>query len=69
MLELRELPGEHGRRAEVAVIGQIRDFMRGTYFDNEVPIVVQEGRKYVVLEGNRRVSALKAIQQPDLGPR
>jgi len=34
------------------------------FFDNDLPIVVQENQKYVVLEGNRRVSALKGIANP-----
>ncbi|MEZ0579286.1 hypothetical protein [Nocardioides sp. MH1] len=50
------------------VIGQAKLFLRDGYFDNEVPIVVKEGRHYVVLEGNRRVSALKAIADAGLVP-
>jgi len=42
--------------------------LRDGYFDNEVPIVVQDGETWTVLEGNRRVSALKALQNPDLVP-
>ena len=50
------------------VLDQIKLFLRDGYFDNEVPIVVKEGRSYVVLEGNRRVSALKAIARPEIVP-
>lgn len=50
------------------VLDQIKLFLRDGYFDNEVPIVVKEGGEYVVLEGNRRVSALKAVAQPDIVP-
>ncbi len=50
------------------VIEQIRLFLRDGYFDNEVPIAVKEGGRYVVLEGNRRVSALKAIAKPEITP-
>lgn len=50
------------------VLDQIKLFLRDGYFDNEVPIVVKEGGAYVVLEGNRRVSALKAVVQPSIVP-
>lgn len=50
------------------VLDQIKLFLRDGYFDNEVPIAVKEGRSYVVLEGNRRVSALKAIARPEVVP-
>ena len=36
------------------------------YLPNEEPIVYKEGKKYVVLEGNRRVTACKLLLQPDL---
>jgi hypothetical protein len=47
--------------------------LRDGYFDNEVPIVIAEDvgsgkTKYTVLEGNRRVSALKALNDPTLIP-
>jgi hypothetical protein len=54
--------------ASEGVVDQARDFLRSSYFDNEVPIVVRETGTYVVLEGNRRVSALKAIQDSKLVP-
>ncbi|WP_344217855.1 hypothetical protein [Kribbella sancticallisti] len=38
------------------------------YLTHEVPIVVKRGTKYVVVEGNRRVAALKAIQNPMIVP-
>lgn len=50
------------------VLDQIKLFLRDGYFDNEVPIVVKENGQYVVLEGNRRVSALKAIAKPEITP-
>lgn len=50
------------------VLEQIKLFLRDGYFDNEVPIAVKEGGAYVVLEGNRRVSALKAIANPEVVP-
>src|SRR4051794_29874984 len=50
------------------VLEQIKLFLRDGYFDNEVPIAVKENGSYVVLEGNRRVSALKAIASPAIVP-
>jgi uncharacterized membrane protein YgcG len=54
--------------ASEEVLEQIRLFLRDGYFDNEVPIAVKEDGDYVVLEGNRRVSALKAIGKPEIAP-
>lgn len=48
------------------LIGLTRDLLRDTYIDNELPIVIVEGDKYVVLEANRRVAALKAIADPPI---
>jgi hypothetical protein len=50
------------------VLSTARLILRDGYFDNEVPIVVADGESFLVLEGNRRVSALKALQDPDLVP-
>ncbi len=60
------------------VLTMVRQLLRDGYFDNEVPVVVEElvaikgkkkpVKKFVVLEGNRRVSALKLIQDPSLVP-
>lgn len=38
------------------------------YFENEVPIVLAQNQKYIVLEGNRRVCCLKALNNPNLAP-
>lgn len=38
------------------------------YLTHEVPIVVKRKSKYVVVEGNRRLAALKAIQNPMIAP-
>lgn len=54
--------------AEEDVLGAAKQLLRDGYFDNEVPIVTKKGRKYVVLEGNRRVSALKALRKPTIVP-
>lgn len=55
------------------VMGAALLILRDGYFDNEVPIVISEDvgpgkNQYVVLEGNRRVSALKALNDPTLIP-
>lgn len=39
------------------------------YLTHEVPVVLQDGGALVVVEGNRRLAALKAIQNPYLVPR
>ena len=38
------------------------------YLTHEIPIVVKRGKNLVVVEGNRRVAALKTIQNPYLTP-
>ncbi len=55
------------------VLGAARLILRDGYFDNEVPIAISSSAKadsapYIVLEGNRRVSALKALHDPTLVP-
>ena len=55
------------------VLGAARLILRDGYFDNEVPIVISEPSeapliRYIVLEGNRRVSALKALRNPTIVP-
>lgn len=42
--------------------------LRDQYVDNELPLVVREGGHLVLLEGNRRVSALLALLKPSLAP-
>jgi len=50
------------------VLDLLRDIARDGYFDNEQPMVVAVEDKFVVLEGNRRVSSLKALAEPDRIP-
>lgn len=38
------------------------------YLTHDVPVAIKRGKKYVVVEGNRRLAALKAIQNPQLVP-
>ena len=42
------------------------DILRDGYIDNEIPVVAVENGRRVVLEGNRRITALKAISNPSL---
>jgi hypothetical protein len=44
----------------------IGGILRDGYVDNELPVVAIKNGRYVVLEGNRRVAALKAIHNPSL---
>jgi len=37
------------------------------FFEGEQLLVVPEGEKYLVIEGNRRLSAVKLLQNPELG--
>jgi hypothetical protein len=50
------------------VMDLAHSFLRDGYIDNEVPVVVQEGAKFAVLEGNRRVAALKGLTDPNSVP-
>jgi len=38
------------------------------FFPDETPVVVKENNKIVVLEGNRRIAALKALLRPEIIP-
>jgi hypothetical protein len=51
---------------EAKLLEMITDILRDGYIDNELPLVVLEDGRYVVLEGNRRVSSLKVIQNPGI---
>ena len=55
------------------VLGAAKSILRNGYFDNEVPIVISaapagDAGSFTVLEGNRRVSALKALRDPTIVP-
>jgi hypothetical protein len=43
-----------------------RDILRDGYLDNELPVVADDNGRWVVLEGNRRITALKAFHDPSL---
>jgi hypothetical protein len=48
------------------VLELARGILRDGYLDNELPVVTDENGRRVVLEGNRRITALKAIRDPSL---
>lgn len=50
------------------VLSLVEGIAKVGYLTHEVPIVTRRKRKLVVVEGNRRVTALKAIQNPYLVP-
>ncbi|MBZ0155643.1 MAG: hypothetical protein K8I29_05425 [Alphaproteobacteria bacterium] len=52
---------EHDKAIEVAQSIALRG-----YFPNEPLLAVQEDSRYVVVEGNRRLAALKALREPGL---
>lgn len=54
--------------AEEDVLGLGKLILRDGYFDNEVPIVTDVDGDLIVLEGNRRVAALKVLNEPELVP-
>jgi hypothetical protein len=75
-LDLRNvrIPGGEADESAIAnylveaedLLGLLTGILRDGYLDNEVPVVARENGRHVVLEGNRRVAALKAIATPSL---
>ena len=52
---------DHDKALDVA-----RSIAAHGYFENEPLLAVFEGSRYVVVEGNRRLAALKALKAPGL---
>lgn len=50
------------------VMDVARVILRDGYVDNELPLVVEESDRLIILEGNRRLSALRALLDPSLVP-
>ncbi len=46
----------------------VKSYLLNGIFPDEFPIVINEDGRFVVLEGNRRLAALKAIIEPDIVP-
>ena len=52
---------DHDKTLDVA-----RSIATRGYFENEPLLAIHDGRHYVVVEGNRRLAALKALKEPGL---
>lgn len=48
------------------VLDLMHSILRDGYLDNEIPVVVAESGTLMVLEGNRRLTALKLVARPEL---
>jgi len=46
----------------------VKSYVQNGVFPDEFPIAIEEDDKYVVIEGNRRLAALKALHEPDIVP-
>jgi len=52
-----------------SIYGLARDIsMRGTLNPTDLPIVIAEGSRFTVVEGNRRLCALRLLKKPQLAP-
>jgi hypothetical protein len=54
--------------ANEGALGLVETICTVGYLTHETPIVLERDHKYVMVEGNRRLAALKAIQNPMLVP-
>ena len=54
--------------AEMDVKELVMSILANGFFDSEPLYVIPEGRKWVVIEGNRRLAAIKAILNPESIP-
>ena len=52
---------DHDKALEI-----VRSIVTRGYFENEPLLAISERGHYVVVEGNRRLAALKAIKKPEL---
>ncbi|MFI5159178.1 MAG: ParB N-terminal domain-containing protein [Sphingobacteriales bacterium] len=50
---------------EMAIDEIVMSIKASGYFPNEPLIAIKDGQKYVVIEGNRRLTAIKAIRHPE----
>ena len=46
----------------------VKSYLLNGIFPDEFPIVIEENSRFIVIEGNRRLAALKAIIEPDIVP-
>lgn len=38
------------------------------FFPDEIPVVIKEGKKFIAIDGNRRIAALKVMGRPEIVP-
>ena len=50
------------------VMDLVRDIARQGYFPNESLVAIRDGANTIVIEGNRRLAALKLLLNPELAP-
>lgn len=53
---------------EFNILEIAKSIVKNGFFINELPIAIKEGSHFVVVEGNRRITALKLLRNPDLAP-
>jgi hypothetical protein len=53
---------------EFKILDIAKSIAKNGFFINEFPIAAKEGKNFVVVEGNRRITALKLLRNPDLAP-
>ena len=46
----------------------VRSFVQNDVFPDEFPICIKENSKRIIIEGNRRLAALKALNEPNIIP-
>ena len=46
----------------------VRSFVQNNVFPDEFPICIKENGKRIIIEGNRRLAALKALNEPNIIP-
>jgi hypothetical protein len=51
------------------VLQLVSDIVKDGFFENDLPIVVKEDGRLIVLEGNRRIAALRGLANPTIVPR
>jgi|LGVF01.2.fsa_nt_gb hypothetical protein len=53
---------------EFKILEIAKSIAKNGFFINELPIAAKEGNHFVVVEGNRRITALKLLRNPDQAP-
>lgn len=58
----------HYMIAHFKILEIAKSIVKNGFFINELPIAAKERKHFVVVEGNRRIIALKLLRNPDLAP-